>query len=81
MLYIFPNYHCMQFHGKRTNQTKESGKKPSFRPDFGPFEPNLGPKTFFIDFSSNRYWALSKLSLYIISRENNEPNLRKRQKN
>ena len=44
---IFASYHCMQFQGKLINQTWENGKKPSFRTDFGPFGPNLGPKFFF----------------------------------
>ena len=40
-------YHRMQFQGQLMNQTRENGKKPSFRTNFGPFGPNLGPKNFF----------------------------------
>ena len=62
-------------------QTWENGKKPSFRTNFSPFGPYLGPKFFFS-------WILPlldvrnccKLSLYGISRYNNDPNLRKWQK-
>ena len=34
------------------SQTWENEKKPSFGPDFGPFDPNLGFKDFIIDFIS-----------------------------
>ena len=44
MLDIVASYHCIQFQGKLINQ--ENGKKPSFRPDFGAFGPNLVPKHF-----------------------------------
>ena len=52
MLDFVPSYHCMQFQGKLMNQTWEHVKKPSFRTDFGPFGPNLGPKLFIIYFTS-----------------------------
>ena len=42
MLYIVASYHCMQM-----NQTCENGKKPSFDPNFGPFDSNLDPQFFF----------------------------------
>ena len=29
------------------NQTWENNENPNFRPDFGPFGPNLGPQIFF----------------------------------
>ena len=29
--------------------TWDNGKKPSFGPDFGPFDSNLGPNTFCVD--------------------------------
>ena len=48
MLDIVASYHCMQFHRKLINQTWESGKKTSFEPDFGPFEPNSGRQFFFL---------------------------------
>ena len=50
MLDIVANYHCVQFQGKLMNQTSENGKKPSFEPNFGPSDPNLGPKFFFREF-------------------------------
>ena len=50
MLDIVASYHCMQFQGKLMNQTWEKGKKFSFRPDFGPFGPYLGPKNLFRGF-------------------------------
>ena len=34
------------------NQTWENAKKPGFGPDFGPFDPNLGSKGFFVNFTS-----------------------------
>ena len=55
MLYVVACYHCMQCQGKLMNQTTENGKKPSFGSDFDPFGPNVGPKMFFVDFSSNRW--------------------------
>ena len=56
MLEIVASYNCIQFQEKLMNQTWENGKKPSFKPDFGPFGPNLGPKTFFRGF--HLYWML-----------------------
>ena len=48
MLENAANYHCMLFQGgKKMNQTWENGKKPSFRSDFGPFWPKVGPKKLF----------------------------------
>ena len=41
MLYIVASCHCMQFQGTLTNQTRDKGKKPNFRPDFGSFWPKL----------------------------------------
>ena len=32
------------------HQTWENGKKTNFQPDFGPFDPNLGPQNFFSGF-------------------------------
>ena len=57
------------------------GKKTSFRPNFDPFGPNLGPENVFS-------WILPLLEvrhrcnglLYANSRKNNEQNLRKWQK-
>ena len=47
MLGFNASYHCMQFQGKLINQPWENGRKPSFRPDFGPFWPKFGPQNFF----------------------------------
>ena len=38
---------------KTNNQKWENGKKPSFRPDFGHFGPNMAPKLF-VNFTSTR---------------------------
>ena len=78
MLDIVASYHCMQFQGKLINQTWENGKKNKF---WDWFWPKFGPKNIFS-------WVLlllygrhcCKLSLYAISRETDEPNLRKWQK-
>ena len=40
------------------NQTWKNNKKLSFGPDFGPFDPNLGPKNVFMDFISIRCYTL-----------------------
>ena len=34
------------------NQTCEDGKKFSFEPDFGSFDPHLGPQNFLVNFTS-----------------------------
>ena len=47
---IVASYNCMQFQGKLMNQTWENGNKPSFKTNFGPFGPNLGPKNIFHQF-------------------------------
>ena len=81
MLCIVASYHCMQFQGKLMNQTGKNGKTPSFEPYFGLFWPIFGPRNCFS-------WVLPlldvrhccKLSLYVIARKTNEPNLRKWQK-
>ena len=52
-------------------------KKPSFRRDFGPLDQNLGPKIFFKNLTLPYVRYCCKLSLYAISRKNNEPKLRK----
>ena len=38
---------CMQFQEKLVNQIWNNGKKPSFRSDSGPFDPNLAQQIFF----------------------------------
>ena len=57
-------------------------KKSNFGPNFGSFALNLGPKHFFRGFCllilDVRHCC--KLSLYVVLRKNNEPNLRKWQK-
>ena len=40
------------------NQTCENAKKPNFGPDFDPFHPNLGPKLFFVSFTSTSSYKL-----------------------
>ena len=42
MLEIVANYHCTQFQGKCMVQIQENGKKPHFRSDLGPLNPNSG---------------------------------------
>ena len=44
----------MQFKEKLINQTRENDKKLNFGLHFGLFGPNLGPQTFFHEFSSAR---------------------------
>ena len=58
MLYIVVSYHCMQFQGKLMNKTWENGKKPSFKPNFGPFGPYSGRQFFFqnLTLSVTRYY-------------------------
>ena len=34
------------------HQTLENSKKINFGPDFGVFDPNMGPKNFLVDFIS-----------------------------
>ena len=64
--------------GKIKNQTWENGKKK--KTNFGPdFAPNLVPKTFsevlpLLDVKRYKLWS------YLISRDNNESNLKKWQK-
>ena len=54
---IGPSYHPIQFKEKLQNQRLEIAKKnPNFRPDFDPFELNLGPKIVFHGF--NLYYIL-----------------------
>ena len=50
MLCIVSNHHCMQSQENVLNQTWKNGKKPSFWPDFGSVDPNLGPKNYFAGF-------------------------------
>ena len=58
MLENFASYHCMQFQGKLMNKTWENGKKPSFKPNFGPFGPYSGRQFFFqnLTLSVTRYY-------------------------
>ena len=50
MLYIIASYRLMQFQENLMDETWKNGKKPSFRPDFGLFGPNLGSQEFFRGF-------------------------------
>ena len=47
-------FQTMQFEEKLKNQIWENGKKPNCGPDFHLFGPNLGPKIFFVSFTSTR---------------------------
>ena len=40
----------MQIKQKLMQQTWENGKKTNFQPNFGMFDPNLGPQKFFCEF-------------------------------
>ena len=60
MLDIVASYYCMQFQGKLMNQTREKGKKPCFRHDFGPFAPNSGPQIFF-----SKIWLRQSLDIMV----------------
>ena len=71
----------MQFPGKLEKQIWENGNKPNFEPNFGLFDPNLGPQKIFFQvllLLVVRY--CSKLSSYAICMKTNEPNLKKWQK-
>ena len=46
------SYYPMQFKGKLKNQTWQNDKKTNFGPHFGPSGPNLGPKNFFLSFTT-----------------------------
>ena len=71
----------MLFLGKLMKQTWNNGKKPSFRPDFCPFWPKFGlQKTFLWVLLLLDVWNCYILSWHAMSREINEPNLRKWQK-
>ena len=59
------------------NQTLENSKKPSFRPDFGPFSPYLGHQFF------SKIWLHQSLDIMIsyhhvqYKKKTNDPILRK----
>ena len=79
MLHIVASYHCMQFHGKLIPNLNKC-KKPSFRPNFGPFGPNSGRQFFFFFFlnmapSVSRYHG--QLSSCTIPEKTNHPILTK----
>ena len=63
------------------NQTWEMTKKSNFRPDFDLFGSNSGLQFFLWVLSLLNVRNSCKLSLYVISRKTNEPNLEKWQKN
>ena len=50
MLEIVVTYLYMQYQEKLVNQTSENDRKLSFRPDFGMFSSEFGPKKFFSGF-------------------------------
>ena len=71
---------CYAISRNEMNETWENGEKPNFGPDFSLFRPNLGPKSFLRVLPQLVVRNCSNLSLYVISRKINEPNLRKWQK-
>ena len=60
----------MQFSGKQMNQTWKKDKKPNFGPDFGLFDLNLGPQTFFAGFTSTSSWTLFQAIILCNLKEN-----------
>ena len=48
------------------NQTWENDKKSNF----GPFDPNLGSKTFFVNFTSTTSWKLFQAIILYNLKEN-----------
>ena len=52
------------------NQTWKKDKKPNFGPDFGLFDPNLGPQTFFAGFTSTSSWTLFQAIILCNLKEN-----------
>ena len=64
---------------RKTNEPylRKWQKETSFKPDFGPFGPNLGTKFFSWILPLLDVRHCCKLSLYAISRKNNKPNMRK----
>ena len=50
MLYIVASYHSMQFQGELMDHIWENNKKPSFGPNFGPFDPKFCHNISFREF-------------------------------
>ena len=76
----FVGFTSTQFKEKLMNQTWENSKKSNPGPDFGLFGPNLcppPPPSFLQVLLLLVTRHCSKLSSYAISRQTNEPNLRK----
>ena len=46
-------------------QTWENCKKPSFKPDFGPFGPNLGPNFIYLFFFFSKIWLRQSLDIIV----------------
>ena len=63
------------------NQTRENGKKPSFRSNFDCFGPNLSSKIFFSDLTSTRYQKLLQVIIVCNLKENWWTKLEKMAKN
>ena len=77
MLHIIASYHPTQFQGKPMIQTQENGKKCHFDPDLGPFGPNTGHNFFFKNFALSVTRYHGQLSSCTISKNTNDPILRK----
>ena len=75
MLYIVAIYHCMRFQRKLMNQMWENGKTPNFGVEI------WAPKFFLWILPALYNRHCYKLSLYATSMKNNQPILKKWQKN
>ena len=53
---------------KRNEPTWGNGQKPSFGPEFVPFWPKFGPKTFFVVVTSARYYTLLQAIIIVWAR-------------
>ena len=70
MLEINPSCNLVQYPEKIVKKTRGNGKQPSFSHDFGPFGLNLGPKIFFVDFTSTRSQTMLQAIIVRIFKEN-----------
>ena len=76
LLYMVASYHCKQFQGKLKKQTLEKIKKPSFWPVFSQI---WSPKSFFVGFTSTRYYTMLP-AIILCNFKENKQNLKKWQK-
>ena len=65
----------MQFQEKLMNQTWENGKKPSFKPGFGPFGLHSDAKNFLVGFTSTRWYALLQAIVVCNFKQNQQTKL------